>query len=192
MLVSDLQRIGVLTVLSLCFFFYGWQHYWSRQPSSITLPIWGEQKQGWLAVEVFLEQEGKGLFFVPQEAKLEELMAKAEFEGIQTQHGNVGIRSLGVISGASLVFNRSGVLTIGEMASARKLALGLPLNLNAITEEDLTLVPGIGTKLAKEIVRLRNVSGAFKNAGELLHVPGIKEKKLQQIWPYLFIHPDQR
>lgn len=59
------------------------------------------------------------------------------------------------------------------------------VSLNAATEADLDQLPGIGPKLAKRIIEYRRQFGGFKSVEDLLKVPGIGEKKLEQIRPYI-------
>ena len=81
------------------------------------------------------------------------------------------------------------MLKISDMSSVTRLALGLPVDINRATEEELTLVPGIGESLAYQIVQLRNLRGEFERLADLKAVPGIKEKKLQNLEKYLFVEP---
>ncbi len=59
--------------------------------------------------------------------------------------------------------------------------LGEKLNLNTATPEQLAALPGIGPVLAGRIVTWRQQEGPFRKVGDLLRVPGIGRKKLQQI-----------
>jgi len=59
--------------------------------------------------------------------------------------------------------------------------LGMPLNINRAMEEELILLPGIGNKLAKKIVRQREMKGLFSSPEELSEVSGIGEKLLERL-----------
>ena len=63
------------------------------------------------------------------------------------------------------------------------------LDLNIVSMEELLGVPGIGPRLAQEIVDYRVKKGAFKRVEDLLEVTGIKEKKLASISSYLEVVP---
>lgn len=55
------------------------------------------------------------------------------------------------------------------------------IDINAASEGELRLLPGIGPKLAKRIVVYRESRGKFKDIRGLMNVPGIGEKKLALI-----------
>jgi len=54
--------------------------------------------------------------------------------------------------------------------------LGMPLNVNRAGEEELKLLPGIGPRLARRIVEVRESIGRYSSPEELLRVPGIGGK----------------
>ena len=47
------------------------------------------------------------------------------------------------------------------------------IDLNAATEAELRLLPGIGLKRSRSIMEARILNGPFPAAGSLVHVPGI-------------------
>ncbi len=59
------------------------------------------------------------------------------------------------------------------------------VNINTATLEELASLPGIGEKLAQEIITIRGQKGGFSSVEELLLVPGIGEKKLEKIRPFI-------
>ena len=59
------------------------------------------------------------------------------------------------------------------------------ININTASAEDLQLLPGIGPLLAERIIAYREENGPFEIPGELMNVPGIGEKKLEEIWDYI-------
>jgi competence protein ComEA len=73
-----------------------------------------------------------------------------------------------------------------------RLALGLPIDINGATLEDLMLISGIGEKTAEKIIQLRQERGHFKRLEELMEVKGIKEKRFQQLKPYLSVAEERR
>jgi len=65
------------------------------------------------------------------------------------------------------------------LRAGERRVLGLPIDLNAATPEELEALPGIGAKLAARIVEDRQRRGAFATLGDLGRVPGIGPGKLR-------------
>ena len=57
----------------------------------------------------------------------------------------------------------------------------LVLNLNTATLEQLDALPGIGPVLAGRIIEFREKRGGFRRVEELLAIPGISERKWQEL-----------
>jgi len=55
------------------------------------------------------------------------------------------------------------------------------ININKATENELELLPGIGSKTAKSIINYRNNSSKFNNIEELKNIKGIGEKKFDKL-----------
>ncbi len=64
-----------------------------------------------------------------------------------------------------------------------------PLDVNAATEEELDLLPGIGEVLAGRIVQYREEHGPFQSPEDLLNVDGIGESTLADIRDRIIITP---
>jgi len=75
----------------------------------------------------------------------------------------------------------------GRMSGDRLLSLGLALDLNTATAQDLEALPGIGPVMAQRLVQFRQTHGPFKDVEDLLAVSGIGEKKLALLKPYLVV-----
>jgi len=73
----------------------------------------------------------------------------------------------------------------GLAVAAAKPAPAGKVNINTASAEQLTVLPGIGPKLAARIVEYRQKSGAFKSVAELMNVRGVGEKNLKKIEQYL-------
>jgi competence protein ComEA len=64
------------------------------------------------------------------------------------------------------------------------LALGIPIDINKATVEDIMLIDGIGEKTASRIIQFREKSGRYHKVEDLMKIPGIKEKKFRKLRMY--------
>ena len=183
MLVSEGQKLGALTVLMLSLFYYGFSLLHARQPV-LEPPIpWGRQDSESVAIEV-RGSRAEGIYFMPKGTAFDHISKAA---GMSEDHERLRSLEWGISDGALLVISPAGEVTIGEMSAAGRLALGLRVDLNRASEEDLSLVPGIGERMAAQIIQLRLEKGAFRDLSDLMTVPGIKEKKLNSLKDYLMV-----
>ncbi|RKH50744.1 helix-hairpin-helix domain-containing protein [Corallococcus llansteffanensis] len=84
----------------------------------------------------------------------------------------------------SVRLDPAGLATCGPgtvPTGARALALGLKLDLNAASEEELALLPGVGRDLARRLVTAREEQGRFTSWGDVDAVPGVGAAKLQTL-----------
>jgi competence protein ComEA len=85
------------------------------------------------------------------------------------------------------VVKQSGVYRVqwAEMSAYHKMTLGIPICVNREGVEGLMAIPGIGQKLAQEIVRTREKRGGFRELSELMSVKGIGPTLYGRIRGYL-------
>ena len=60
-------------------------------------------------------------------------------------------------------------------------------DLNIATQQELDLIPGVGEKMAADIIALRDAMGGFSSVQDLQKIRGIKNAKLAAISPYVFV-----
>ena len=75
----------------------------------------------------------------------------------------------------------------GEMSAFYGITFGLPVSLNRESLEGLTAIPGIGSGLARAIVRERNERGGFQSIDEILSIQGIGPSLYGKISPYFVL-----
>ena len=78
----------------------------------------------------------------------------------------------------------------GPKLSARPtdLAVASPVNLNTGDRAELQQVPGIGPGMAERILGHRQAHGPFASVEELQSVPGVGDKTLDKLRPFLTVH----
>ena len=73
---------------------------------------------------------------------------------------------------------------------------GLPgelvVNLNDATIAELNLLPGVGEKLASDILKYRDEIGSFHSVDELMNIRGIKEGRLLSLKKYVTVSSNQK
>jgi competence protein ComEA len=131
----------------------------------------------------FVEVTGKvshpGVYSFPRPPSLKEVWAKAGAVGTPPDPDKI------IASGSRLEVTPDGGYRVAAMPGAQLLTLGLAIDLNRATAEDLDAVPGIGPALAQKIVDYRNARGPFKKIEDLIEVSGIGPQNLQKLKPYL-------
>lgn len=72
-----------------------------------------------------------------------------------------------------------------DLTGHERLLLGLPLDVNTASAEDLSEVPGLSARLAAELVAERRRAGRFAATDELIRVRGIGPARLARARPHL-------
>jgi competence ComEA-like helix-hairpin-helix protein len=75
--------------------------------------------------------------------------------------------------------------TVAATGEGDKLRDGKPLDLNRASAAELELLPGVGPRLARDIVEARTKRGGFASIDALDDVRGVGAKKLAKLRPYL-------
>ena len=86
-----------------------------------------------------------------------------------------------------LEVGQGGDYCLDRMSGERLLTLGLALDLNTATAEDLEALPGIGPVLAQRIIQHRQSQGSYRHVEDLLAVHGMGKKKLAQLRPLIMV-----
>ncbi len=95
--------------------------------------------------------------------------------------------SVSEITTASTVSTTVPTTSVTTTTTTTALVVSFPADINKLTYEELLNVPGIGEKIAGDIVYLRERSGTITDMEQLLELYGIGEEKLRQLKEYLFV-----
>jgi competence ComEA-like helix-hairpin-helix protein len=128
-----------------------------------------------------------GIYTFPGPATIEEVLLQA---GVARKHIPKGTSPGPLKSGMVLRLSQSdqGIrIQIGSMAAAKRLLYHIPVDLNKVRAEELTLIPGIGPALAHRIIRYRDHSGGFTRVEELQNIPGIGRKTVASLRRFLCV-----
>jgi competence protein ComEA len=155
--------------------------------STYQAPAFSDQLDNSLAIEIVENDQPRGIYFVGSETSSEQLLKAA---GI----GEFSFPVFKLDDGMKITVDSSSGkndIIVIKIANAEKMALGMPIDINKATEDDLLLVKGIGEATAKKILDLRNKLGRFRDIKQLMEIKGIKEKKLAEIRKYLYVEKNQ-
>jgi competence ComEA-like helix-hairpin-helix protein len=73
----------------------------------------------------------------------------------------------------------------GPLSLRQRFLLGKRVDINRATVLEISELPGISGTVAAAVVAERKRRGAFRSHRDLLSVPGIKERRLEKILPFL-------
>ena len=176
------SQTGVIVFLAAALFFlYAWRADFWRTPSPAPAPT-----QNLVFVEVVGAVPRPGVHTFPAPPTLLEALAKAGGPPIAVPANPT------LDSGSRIELDKAGRYQLSRMASPQLLTLGLAINLNQASKEDLEALPGVGPVLASRIIAYRTSHGPFRRLEDLSTIPGIGPKNLKHIRPYLTLDSPQQ
>ena len=175
--------VGIMIVVALVYAVRGVLRY---VPSAGVPVVSSQWERDGIAVELVGDRDHGGIYFLPRGATVSALFDEA---GIHTAAGFNGADLAGALrSGDRVSFDTVRYrVTIGEMSASTRLALGMPIDLNTATLEELIIIPGIGRKTASKIVRFREKMGPFSEIETLKRIKGLGKKQYDKIKRHLFV-----
>jgi competence ComEA-like helix-hairpin-helix protein len=174
------SQLGVILLLGAVLMgLYAWRAHWLFPPSPAPPGI-----MALAFVEVTGPVAYPGVYSFPQTPSLEEVWQRAGGPGTAPD------KDKKIASGSRLEVMPGGGYQLATMSGAQLLTLGLPIDLNRASAEDLAAVPGIGPALARRIVDYRQAHGPFRKIDDLEEkVLGFGAKKVEKIKAYLSVNP---
>ncbi|MFZ3055956.1 MAG: helix-hairpin-helix domain-containing protein [Smithella sp.] len=175
--------IAVCVILAIIPFF----NYYSLFVS-YEIPVFADQINNLLAIEVVEKDQSQGIYFVGAETSAAKFLEntgirKFSFPDFKLNDG------MKITVGSSPGGNNIAVTEIGAV---KRLALGMKFDLNKATKDDLLLVKGIGESTAGKILDLRGRLNRFRNIEQLMEIKGIKKRRLAEIRKYLYVEKHSR
>jgi len=145
-----------------------------------------EYETSGIMVELAGDENHDGIYSLPQGATVLDLFRKAGLGNIAGFRAADLARALH--SGDRVVCDRTRYrVTLEDVAVHDRLALGMPIDLNEATLEDLVLVSGIGPKTASKIIKIREREGRFSRVDSLKQTGCMGEKRYDRVKDYLYI-----
>jgi competence protein ComEA len=152
----------------------------SETPSTYNAPL-----------QVMYELRGdvtkQGFYFFSQEQSIPELVQAAG--GLKQGRLNQPDASSVVSKSKKIIFSADASnlsrWEIKELDAAARMNFFMPIQINTASAVDLTLIPGIGFRIAESIVHYRETHKGIRRLEDLQAIPGIGEKKMQSIIPYI-------
>ncbi|MBI5484772.1 MAG: helix-hairpin-helix domain-containing protein [Deltaproteobacteria bacterium] len=99
-----------------------------------------------------------------------------------------GATGLPVVNGADIHLkierDGTGIITVGSIPAGERMVLGIPLDINSMSEADFDRLPGVGAVMARRIIEYRQNNGGKMKVEDLLAVGGISENKYVRICKY--------
>ncbi|MEN6623765.1 MAG: helix-hairpin-helix domain-containing protein [Smithella sp.] len=173
-LIAIILFFAVIPLISL------FQNYFPNYKT----PDYANQYKKSITIEIMNKETGNGIYFIESGSTASQLLSNVGF--------NVSLKKdFELANGMKLIINSNSnslnKISVSSIDNSSRLALGMPIDLNQATDEDLILIPGIGEKTAQKIINLRNKKISFRKIEELKEIKGIKEKKLAKLRQYFVL-----
>jgi competence protein ComEA len=145
-----------------------------------------------IVVEVRGEVRSPGVYRLPQDARLADLLSAA---GGATGDANLAphnqarrLNDAEVVTIDSVGMATPVVADTGEETTA-PISISARVNINTATAAQLESLPGIGPAIAQRIIDDRKQNGPYRDISELTRVPGISGKLLAEIQNQITVGP---
>ena len=183
MTFSDGQRSGAMVVLITALTFYAASLLCQKWPGRFWEIPWGKQESLSVPIEIAVGNHHDGVYFVTTPEDLATVLHHTGLSGKLSALLRQEL-SLWGKKGYRLSLTE-GAIVFGPLSAGSLLTLGLPLDLNSASMEDLMLISGIGEKTAEAIVTYRETQGPFRDLSGLKQVRGIGNARLREFGAYL-------
>ncbi len=156
--------------------------FFSNTFSNYKIPLLANQYKNAITVSVQDKNIGENIYFTEPGTTANQLLY---LTGIDYRSFKDFVLENGMK--LSIDPNNAEKISWFRIDNSRRLALGMPIDINMATFDDLILIPGIGEITAEKILALRSKKVRFTKIEELMEEDGIKEKKLTKLKQYLYL-----
>jgi competence protein ComEA len=185
--MSTDQLRGAILLLVIATVLYGVRlasYHWSLETVSMHQ---SEKKNDIITAEIKGSKGCNGIYSLSPGATVYDLFVIARIKHISSFERRY--LSINVHDGDKVIIarddNRCSSISVGRMEASTRYVLGMPININNATVEDLVLIPGIGEKTARAIVEYRKMNGMINSLDE---VPcSLGKKKAGYLAKYFYI-----
>jgi len=184
--VPPRQRVFLVVLLLVLFVLYWTRIHGGFSPWSKDITPSSSHPDPFV-VEVQGSVGSPGIYTFPSTVKTRDVLLAV---GVDRKLPDEADSSILLKTGTTLVLTQvDGGLSVDikPMDAVKRILYGIPFDLNRARTDELTLIPGIGPILAQRILDYRNNTGNYAALDDLLSVPGIGEKKLRSLEPYLCV-----
>jgi competence protein ComEA len=186
MIMVERQVKGIIAVSVILAFIPFIGFFYPFRPVDSGYPVFSTSRPDSLMIEIVADaadHDISGLYFVEPGTTAKQLLSRLD-------SGKIGTEDFKLQNAMTIRLVHDGErqgLVREKMAAAKRLALGLPIDINLAGFDDLLMIPGVGNKLAENIMARRAEIGRFQTMNQLMEIKGIKEKKLSKLRQYLYI-----
>lgn len=152
------------------------------------IPAFSKPGQNIIVVEIVDSKGTSGIYFVPRSLTLSYILRRVDTNVVIDE-------DVPLNNGESIrlhVSEENNRIALGQIDSEKRLALGMPLDVNEVSFDELMLVPGIGKSTARKIVDRRREIGGFRRLEDLMGISGIKQKKYKTLSQYLYVSANRQ
>lgn len=177
---NTLKGLVVICLIMAIIPFIRWGYHYSLKQEK---PAFADQTEKSVAIEIIDDNGHGGIYFFDQETTFDDLLESAVISS--KSHDNFVLKT-----GMKLILDsdsQNSEVTVGKMSPSSRLAIGLPIDINEATQDDLIMIKGIGIATAERIVTLREKLKRVDDVQQLTEIKGIKEKRIKELQQYLYV-----
>lgn len=179
--------IGILALLAVIISLPCWA------PATSPPPFPFSRGDAGIIVKITVSPRRSGIYCLPKGANRQDLLRAAGYGKLDVSAIPTTTLEQKLHSGESILVEiskkdgRALVVQSTSMDNAECLALGLPIDINMASLEDLILLQGIGEKTAQAIIEYRQKKGSLQKIEELREIQGIGAKRLAILHKQVFV-----